>query len=302
MFSYSNMSNHGPNKGFSLIEILIALALGSLLFLGLTQVYLSSKHLYGTAEANARWQENVRFASNTLFTNITMAGYSGCANLQDAKLFNNTNFSFNVANSVLGYEATDVPSYLHGAVIPNTDVIVIQKAGADENYIAVRDVKIGDYDFYAALQNPATKDNRILFLGDCQNADLFETKDYIGSKITSRSKIQHQYIAKLDNSAKDAAKVSRFEEIAYFISDTGRVDDKGQPVYGLYMKTNRGDKQELAEDIDMMKIKYFVNGQYYTAAQVSSGHAWNKVQSVYITLGSKMHKWYVYIRLRERSV
>lgn len=68
--------------GLSLIEIMIALAIGSLLILGLVQVFAASRTAYQLSEGIGRSQENGRFAMEYLQRDIRMAGHYGCVNDQ----------------------------------------------------------------------------------------------------------------------------------------------------------------------------------------------------------------------------
>jgi type IV pilus assembly protein PilW len=69
-------------QGLSLIEILIALAIGSLLVLGLVEVFAASRTAYQLSTGLARVQENGRFAMEYLQRDLRMAGHLGCVNDQ----------------------------------------------------------------------------------------------------------------------------------------------------------------------------------------------------------------------------
>jgi len=69
-------------KGLSLIELMVALTLGSLLVLGLLKVFDASRVSYKLSEGLARVQENGRFAMDYLQRDLRMAGHMGCANDQ----------------------------------------------------------------------------------------------------------------------------------------------------------------------------------------------------------------------------
>lgn len=69
-------------QGLSLIEILIALAIGSLLILGLVEVFAASRAAYQMSTGLARVQENGRFAMDFLQRDLRMAGHLGCVNDQ----------------------------------------------------------------------------------------------------------------------------------------------------------------------------------------------------------------------------
>jgi len=65
-------------RGFSLIELLIAMALGVVLLLGLIQMFDGVRSTFNAAEAKSRIQENGRFALEFLRRDARMAGHTGC--------------------------------------------------------------------------------------------------------------------------------------------------------------------------------------------------------------------------------
>lgn len=65
-------------RGLSLVELMVALAISTLILIGLVQVFISSRLIYNTDEGVARLQENGRFAMEFLARDIRMAGNIGC--------------------------------------------------------------------------------------------------------------------------------------------------------------------------------------------------------------------------------
>lgn len=63
-------------SGLSLVELLIAMALGLILTVGALQMMLSSQSLYRTTDSLSRIQESGRFALDFLAKDIRMAGYN----------------------------------------------------------------------------------------------------------------------------------------------------------------------------------------------------------------------------------
>lgn len=61
--------------GFTLVEILVALAIGALLTSGFVQIFSSSKKIYLIQDNLSRLQENARFAMDFLARDIRMAGH-----------------------------------------------------------------------------------------------------------------------------------------------------------------------------------------------------------------------------------
>lgn len=61
--------------GLSIVELMVALALGLLLMTGVIQVFLSSRQTYAANEAMGRMQENGRFALDFIARSARQAGY-----------------------------------------------------------------------------------------------------------------------------------------------------------------------------------------------------------------------------------
>ncbi len=67
-------------RGLSLLELLVALAIGSVLIIGAVTVYVRCSAVYAVNESIARLQETARFALNTLEPEIQLAGHWGLTN------------------------------------------------------------------------------------------------------------------------------------------------------------------------------------------------------------------------------
>ena len=111
------MKSRVAQTGVSLIELLIALLIGSLMMLALVQVFSASRTAYQMSEGMSRVQENARFAMEFLQRDIRLAGHFGCVNDQAhwVKEEGDPVIHFgavgllhplNFAVSVQGYEAT----------------------------------------------------------------------------------------------------------------------------------------------------------------------------------------------------
>lgn len=64
-------------KGFSLIELMIAMTLGILLLTGVIQIFLSSKQAYGTVSGASQTLDNGRLSFHFLAGSLSKAGYWG---------------------------------------------------------------------------------------------------------------------------------------------------------------------------------------------------------------------------------
>lgn len=77
-------------RGFTLVEIMIAATLSLILLSGVLQIFASSRQTYRVQEGLSQIQENGRFAIEFLARDIRMADFWGCANLV-SKVTNNLN-------------------------------------------------------------------------------------------------------------------------------------------------------------------------------------------------------------------
>ncbi len=113
--------------GFSLVELMVAVAISVFLLLGISYIYVGSKQTFRNQEALARMQENARLAFEYLSQDLRMAGYFGCGSRYAAPptggylecpggeqigkvvntLLNPSNFSNDFRKAVSGYSGTE---------------------------------------------------------------------------------------------------------------------------------------------------------------------------------------------------
>jgi len=75
-------NNKLQHKGFSLVEIMISLALGLFIMAGISTVYVSTKETYALRDQISELDENARTAMNALRTHLEAAGYASKAGAQ----------------------------------------------------------------------------------------------------------------------------------------------------------------------------------------------------------------------------
>lgn len=137
----TSLSDRRRADGFSLIEFMVAILLGSILISGAVGVYLGSKRSYTEVEQVAALAENARFSLSVLEESLRHVGFFGPAGpgniLLDGDLRAVSSESgvdcaapaqpYDVANFLFGIQATgaSVLGCITDAV-PNTDVLVIK--------------------------------------------------------------------------------------------------------------------------------------------------------------------------------
>ena len=66
------------NRGFGLIELLVALGLGLIVVLGVVQIFIAAKNTYVSQNSAAAMQEDARFVLSKMIQEIRMVGMFGC--------------------------------------------------------------------------------------------------------------------------------------------------------------------------------------------------------------------------------
>jgi type IV pilus assembly protein PilW len=113
------------SSGLSLVELMIALALGALLMLGIVEIFTGTKATYNLQEGLSRVQENGRIAMAIVAKDARMGGLLGCAT------------STNTTSRILRVNPVQVPS---------TFVSHINPAAADQ-LLAFPQVGLEGYEF-----------------------------------------------------------------------------------------------------------------------------------------------------------
>lgn len=76
---HKTINASSKSHGVTLIELMIAITISSIVAIGIGSVYSSSKRSYKLQEEFSRLQENGRFAMNYIARFVRGAGYSGCS-------------------------------------------------------------------------------------------------------------------------------------------------------------------------------------------------------------------------------
>jgi type IV pilus assembly protein PilW len=126
-------------RGFSMIELLVALAITALLIIGAVTMYSQSRTTFRAAEAVARLQENARYAMSFIETDLRMANYWGLNSRPDyiqlggvATNACQAGWATNILQFVEGYNGAKGLACIQNADYQNgSDVIVIRRAATD---------------------------------------------------------------------------------------------------------------------------------------------------------------------------
>lgn len=131
----------GRQQGMTLVEIMIAIAIGSFVLMAIVMMYGGAVKVYSAQNAISRMQENARFALSQMEADIRNAGSRGCAGgmndytyLQTTKNVNNAaavTYANNFGFGIQGYDGSG------GAWVPALDPSI---SGANPQPIAGNDI------------------------------------------------------------------------------------------------------------------------------------------------------------------
>ena len=130
--------------GFSIVELLVAMAVGLILMTGVLRIFLGNTESYSINQNLARLQENGRFTLEFITREINSAGYYGCfsdgASLQTA-LNSPTAFLYDFSQPIDGFESTGATTWspgvdgsISGSATPplgGSDILTIRRIDPD---------------------------------------------------------------------------------------------------------------------------------------------------------------------------
>lgn len=292
-------------KGITLIEIMVALALSIIILAGVMHIFLNNKQTYRVQEAFARIQENGRFAMQFLAKDLRMAGYIGCGgkinspnNISDLVAPKGTadEVSAFSASGIEGFEYSGLPILLSDTVsldtskvVAGSDIVRIKRAastGARLTGNMTADNANVQLDGTTALGLFQTDD--YLFISDCEKSDIFVANNVSSSagKITIAHSNSVNIDNKLSKAYQDDAEVYKFVNHTYYIG----TNTAGEPALFRRSLLNAGNltEEELVDGIEDLQLLYGEDTDTDSAPNIyvdaSSVTDWNNIVAVRIEL------------------
>lgn len=304
MIFANNTFKRSRQRGFSIVEMMIALLVGLFLMGGIIDIFQSSRQTNSLQISLSKIQQDGRIAINTLSTDIRMADYRGCyTDLSDGvenTLNSPTSFGWDLSNTIQGFDNVSstftISDSASGGVISTilegTDVLVIK--GMADGVPVNTNPDSDTFTITEALNR--FHNGEILIVADCEHASMFQA-----SGITSTSgvtTILHSTgltpgnsNTSVTNSFGTDAEIAKLRSTIYYLKN----DASGNP--GLFQSSlNRnaaGDtaamqENQLVSNVENMQIQYGVDTDddqdadtYQNAAAVTD---WSAVISIRIAL------------------
>ncbi|WP_432471147.1 PilW family protein [Amphritea sp. HPY] len=252
-------------RGFSLVELMVALTVSLFLVLGVFQVFIATSDSNRTGQALARVQDNGRFALDYMIRDIRLTGYQGCIDLDtievnviakdpdiDVTIEPLRGFQINSSGSWTPAKLTEPDELkISGAMANDSDVIYIQHASPTGTAV---DCPGGGFSCSADNANIHITDNNLgieqndlIIVTDCEAADLFRVTNnpkVLGNgNVTLAHANSNNTTNRLSKAYQADSFILKYLANAYYVKDTGRNSDNGDDIFALY-RYDRGAREE----------------------------------------------------------
>ncbi len=301
------------SKGFTLVELMVAMVLGLLLLAGIVSAFVANRQVYRTNENMARLQETARIVNELMGRDIRAAGGNPCGTPLVANVLNNpaSNWWSNwAAGSLVGYDDNQSASFkaFGGNVadrIQGTDALLVLSATTKEG-VSIVSHNPPAAQFQVNTVNHGINVGDILMVCDPATAAIFQvTNAQPGTNTT----IVHQTgtgtpgncskglgyptVCTTNGTPKDftGGILARFSAGFWYIGNNGQ---GGRSLYRLGMDGGPSSiaTQEIVENVTDMQIQYLTrNGNtlansYVGASGISdwTNGATNLVVAARVTL------------------
>jgi len=292
-------------RGFSLVELMIAMTIGFIVLAGIGYLYLESRQAFRSMDNLSRMQESARYALEIMSRDIRMAGYRGCAS-SSGTLHNTLNNSgtsaYNFGLPINGHDGGGagwtpaLPADTGGlsglSILAGTDAIILRSAFGGGASVTKQpgnssaDLKITTPNDLAI--------NDIVMVTNCKAASVFQVTN-MNVNGTGQNVVHNTGIGSPGNSTKDlvenystsGGEIIKMQSKSYFI----RMGASGRPAlwqFDNYKAAGGDNPAEITEGVENMQIQYGIdvdsNGivESYTTADLVAN--WSQVAAVRISL------------------
>ena len=315
--------------GFTLTELLIAMALGLILITGIISVFVGSKRSSTLNTAVADMQESARYAFDAITRDVRMAGFQGCldVNSKSAQLIGNIPPTNGLVNTVATGSVVVSANAWVPAPIPTFTIPTGAVSAVPGTHTLALQFGRGTATLSAPMTNPGNplaapipiqqnfsgiRPGDLAIIGDCDEVDLFRVSS--APNPGESGLITH---LAFDNVSGNLTKpygqgpsltetrIMKFHSNVYFVGTRGETNERGDQLRSLYVQTlpydDTNPPTELIQGVENFRVRFGIrrdNGalEYHTANQ--PGYNSTNVEVIQIGL---MMASYEYVRNDEDS-
>lgn len=181
----ANYQMHRRQLGLTLIELMIALALGLFLVGGVIAVVVANSQAYRTNEGLSQVQESARTAFELLSRDLREAGATGCGNGVVTNVLNGGGGNWLNWTGVRGYQDNEAAPFVTTGTgvaerVAGTDAILVQRIAGTGHNVVSHNTGVGGGAANIEINSPTTliNDGDILLICDPTRAVVFQATNY----------------------------------------------------------------------------------------------------------------------------
>ena len=249
-FRKSKINQRSHQHGVTLVELMVALAIGLIATAAMLKVYIDASRIYRFNDELARLQENSRFALEFIRRDARVAGFWGCNS--DAEPYNGISATSDAYIDVAAGHITgtsddglnSADSITFRSATGSGAPVTVNMSGTDDNITVDSPLVVGK----AAL------------ISDCERSDLFQVTGNDGAVL--KHGVGANTLPDLKNPYAAGARVYEARETTYCIANGTGKDKDGNRIPSLRRAYGKGSASacengdELLEGIEDMQILY----------------------------------------------
>lgn len=298
---------HPRARGFTLVELMVAMVLGLIFIGGAVSLMLANRRSYSTNEGLSQVQESARSAFELLARDIRQSGISGCDNRgRIANVLNTATGTqwWQTWFGLRGYDDTEPSTGVafgtaRGQRVAGTDSVQTQGIPGLGMTVAAHTPATASLQLTAATTEVGTGD--VMIACDFDHATIFQATGYNTGTFTVRHVdgggppgncsrgLGFPTVCTTVGTAYQFARnslVARFGATEWYIGNSGRTTDSGRSLFRLRL-ANGGvvATEEVVADVTDMQITYRIgDDDTFVLASAVGTTDWANVNAVRILL------------------
>lgn len=305
-------SRRHPQRGLTLIELMIAMVLGLIVVGGAISVIIANRQSYRTNEGLSQVQESTRTAFEVLARDIRQAGSTACGTTNRmANVLVGTGNWWQNWEGIRGYDggtfdgttfadAVAAPAVVTGDAVgqrvAGTDAIMLQGVQGSGLSIVAHQPSSANFEISATSTDFTSND--ILLVCDHISSAIFQVTNYNSNNVTL---VHNTGTGTVQNCSKGLrfptdcssengnnspafgknAQIARLSAVTWYIGNNGRAADGGRSLYRVRLGVGGATvTEEVVAGITNMQIEYKQGAN----AALTITPTWGNVNAVEVTL------------------
>ena len=312
-----SVSARRKERGFTLIELMIALLLGLLVMGAAIAIFLSNRQAYSATEGLGRVQENVRFAFELMARDIREVGANPCGRHvplvnvvtdSSANWWTNLNTGVDASGDLVnpwqgtllgfrGVDPLDGVEFGDGAAQRVDGTEAIQLNSADDAVYSVQSHEPASTKFTLSTSSTNLAAGSLVVVCDARQASMFRAESVAGAEV-SHAMGAHNCNQNLGLPADCStateynypanAMLARMGGAQWYV---GNNDRGGTSLYQSRINADGSDttNQEIVEGVESLEFEFLRDGaaDYVSTETIALASAWADVIAVRLTLGMR---------------